>query len=93
MLENAAKRTAEKQPDEIHLIPAPEYRWSDSATVNGFATQLSTLGFCDAATFAIDPLGVFNKDSHLDILFITAPAIDRIERVCAAFYVKQSRLQ
>src|SRR5207244_2378870 len=33
LLRQAAKRATQKQPDEIHLIPAPNHRWTNPAAI------------------------------------------------------------
>jgi hypothetical protein len=58
ILEAAAKRAIEKQPEEIHLIAAPKYAWSNAAAVEAHASTIVRLGFSDAGTYTIDPLGV-----------------------------------
>jgi hypothetical protein len=58
ILEAAAQRAIEKQPDEIHLIEARAHAWSNAAAVEGQASALRSLGFSDAGIYTIDPLGV-----------------------------------
>jgi len=56
LLETAAKRAIEKQPDEIHLVAAPEHPWSNAAAVETHGSALRALGFGDAGTYTIEPL-------------------------------------
>ncbi len=55
-LEEAANRAIDKQPDEIHMIAAPDHAWTNQAAVNAYAQSLSALGFSDAGAFTIDVL-------------------------------------
>jgi hypothetical protein len=58
MLEDAARRASAKQPDEIHLIAAPQHAWSNPSAVEAFARAVFDLGFAEAGTFTIDALSV-----------------------------------
>lgn len=58
LLEAAAKRAADKQPDEIRLTPAPQHSWSDPAAIEVYAKALWAHGFAEAGTYAVNVLPV-----------------------------------
>jgi hypothetical protein len=58
ILEAAARSAIEKQPDEIHLIAAPNHAWQNAAGIEAYASALRGLGFSDEGAYTIDPLGV-----------------------------------
>lgn len=58
LLEAAARRAVEKQPDEIHLVAAPQHTWSNPAAIEAHASALGALGFADAGMYTIEPLAV-----------------------------------
>src|SRR5438105_2741386 len=58
ILENVAKRATEKQPDEIHLIPAATHIWSNAAEIAAYANAFHEAGFTDAGTYTVDVLPV-----------------------------------
>jgi hypothetical protein len=58
LLEAAAKRAADKQPDEIRLIVTPDHSWTNPGLVAGYAETWRKLGFTDAGTFTVDRLPV-----------------------------------
>jgi hypothetical protein len=56
LLKGAAQSAIAKQPDEIHLIPAPQHAWSNAAAVEAYASALQKLGFTEAGKYTIDML-------------------------------------
>ncbi len=60
-LEDAGKRAADQQPDEIRLNAAPEHVWSNPAAIEAHATTLQALGFAEAGTYTVDVLPVAIK--------------------------------
>src|SRR5579883_1129765 len=58
LLKQAAARAIEKQPDEIHLSPAPQHAWSNAAAIDAHVATLLSLGFSEAGTYTIDSLGI-----------------------------------
>jgi hypothetical protein len=57
-LRAAGQRATAKQPDEIHLVPAPGHVWKNGAAVEAYTQPLRTLGFADAGTYTVDALPV-----------------------------------
>src|SRR6185369_1229898 len=66
-LDAMRKRATEKQPDEIHLVAAPQHTWVN-ATIDAHAAGFASLGFMDAGTYTVDTLPVairfFLKESE-----------------------------
>lgn len=58
LLEAAAKRAIQNQPDEIRLVADPQHTWSNAAAIGAHATALGALGFTDAGAYTIEPLSV-----------------------------------
>lgn len=58
MLEEAGKRASTKQPDEIHLIPAPQHQWSNTSVIENICAALLNLGFADTGSYTVDVLPV-----------------------------------
>jgi hypothetical protein len=58
VLKEMAERATQKQPDEIHLIAAPDHDWSDPMTIDRYAGHLQDLGFEEAGTYTVDALPV-----------------------------------
>lgn len=57
-LRQAAERATQKQPDEIHLIRAPNHQWTNPAAIEPYTTALHAHGFADAGIFTVDVLPV-----------------------------------
>jgi hypothetical protein len=58
VLKAIAQRASQKQPDEIHLIPAPDYQWRNPAAIEPYRTALDAVGFDDAGIYSVDVLPV-----------------------------------
>src|SRR5439155_16193255 len=58
-----AKRAIDKQPDEIHMIAAPDHVWTNKDAVDAHAQALRATGFTDAGSFTIDVLPVTTQFS------------------------------
>ncbi len=61
LLEAAAKRTAEAQPDEIRLSAAPDHAWINSGAVEAYAAAIRALGFEEAGVYTVDVLPVASR--------------------------------
>jgi len=57
-IEAASQRAIARQPDEIHLIPAPDHEWSNRSAVETYVRPLLSLGFTDVGSFTVDVLTV-----------------------------------
>src|SRR5712692_4714366 len=58
ILKDVAQRATEKQPDNIHLIAAPQHVWSNTDAIETYTTAFRTLGFVDVETYLVDVLPV-----------------------------------
>jgi hypothetical protein len=58
ILKAIAEKASQKQPDEIHLIPAPSHPWTNPAAIEPYTTALHALGFGDTGTYSVDVLPV-----------------------------------
>ena len=56
LLKAVAQRAGQKQPDEIHLIPAADHQWTNPVAIEGYAAGFRSVGFTDTGTYTIDVL-------------------------------------
>jgi hypothetical protein len=55
-LADVGSRAVAKQPDQIHLTPRPGHAWTNGPGVDVLAAPLSSLGFSEAGTYAIQEM-------------------------------------
>ena len=84
LLRQVAERATQKQPDEIHLIPAPNHQWTNPAVIEPYTTALHARGMLHAIRSIFKSL--FRKGNDLDIMFVADSEVARIEAVCKPFF-------